>query len=95
MTEAARTLKARSRELAAQAARDLRGETVVGGVKPKAGMWIVHPGRGRVYGRITAVLRTGHVEWLGRLGKRTKTEGRKLVDGGYRYVQHAYCEGVS
>jgi hypothetical protein len=82
-------LKTRGRCLRSDARRDLRGEVVVDGVKPKKGMWIVHRGRGRVYGRILRVWRSGVVVWVGEAGTPIATDGRTLVDGGYSYVQHA------
>ena len=75
--------------------RDLRGELVLAGVKPKRGMWIVHPGRGRVYGVILQVRRNGTIRWRGTLSDRNVSIGTVLVAGGYEYRQHARREGVA
>ncbi len=81
-------------ELLAEQKRDLRGETVIDGVKPRRGWWVIHRTRRRVYGVILEVRRSGHVQLLGPNGAKPVIAGRTLVDGGYSYISHAQRVGI-
>ena len=63
---------------------NLKGEAVIDGVKPKPGMWLIHPGRKRCYGTVRRVRHTGEVVTLGHY--ECSHGGAMLSEGGYRYV---------
>lgn len=63
----------------------MRNDATLEGVRPRRGLWVVHPGRGRVYGQIDHVRADGTVVWRGTWGQLVPTDPGQLIDGGYRY----------
>jgi hypothetical protein len=55
--------------------------------RPAKGLWVVHRGRGRTYGRIIEVRRDGTVVWEGTFGAKVPTRPKQLIDGGYEYSE--------
>ena len=85
------TLAEKGRKLRATQRENHRNDATLDGVRPRKGLWLIHRGRGRVYGRIVMVRRTGTVVlWVPALGCYTEHKPRTLINGGYSYTEHAY-----
>lgn len=82
------TLRQKGRAIRQQEQRNLRNEATIDGVRPRKGLWIVHPGRGRVYGRIVRVKRDGTVVWVGEHKVPVRTRPATLINDGYAYREH-------
>ena len=63
-----------------------RNDATVDGVRPAPGLWLIHAGRGRAYGQILRVARTGDVTWCGPYGEKVDTRAIAIIDGGYSYA---------
>lgn len=66
----------------------MKNDATLDGVRHRRGLWIVHPGRGKVYGQIDHVRKDGTVVWRGTWGQRVPTDAVQLIDGEYRYVEN-------
>lgn len=89
-----RSLKQRGRALLEAEQVNARNDATLSGVRPRKGLWLVHPGRNKLYGKILRVRRNGDVVWWGRGGVPVTTHSETLINGGYEYRAHAYMEGV-
>jgi len=63
-----------------------RNDATVDGVRPAPGLWLINVGRGRAYGKILRVSRTGDVTWCGPFGETIDTRALAIIDGGYSYA---------
>jgi len=79
------SLATEGRDLIAIEKTDRRAETILDGIKPKRGMWIVSHGRRKVYGQVIRLHRNGDVAWQGSLTA-VRTDGVKLYNEGCSYV---------
>lgn len=79
------TMKEKGRQIMADQRVDYRGEAIdKNGVKPKRGLWLVHPERYRCYGRVLRLRRNG-VVLICTNGRPMHHDGRQIYEGGYEY----------
>ena len=83
-----KTDRVRGRELLAEWQGGKWGATI-DGVRPRKGLWVVHPETEMVYGQILEVRSNGVVRVQGKL-TRFNISPDKLINGGYRYAERAH-----
>ena len=86
------TLAAKGRTIRTEQRENHKHDATLHGVRPRRGLWLVHPEKGRVYGQIERVKRTGAIVVRARVcGVSVSVEhsAATLIDAGCRYVEHA------
>jgi len=57
------------------------------GTIPVRGLWLVHPIKKRVLGKIAKVKKNGNVVWVGIYGAHVETNQGAIIDEGYQFIE--------